>query len=376
MMSVIALAGIGALGLASQTARAQQASTPVEVFGRLPWLEDVVVSPQGTKLAFVRTAEDKRTLMVSALQRPEVLGGVRVGDTKLREVKWIDDDNLLITISSTSPPPMGYMGATREWYQLATYTVSKKSLQHVSFKLPEIQTFNVSIGPTEVRDVGGQPMLYAVGYYQSDRLLPGLFSFSIPGERTRLVARGTELDTDWLIDQSGQVAAQFIYHDNKKLWEIRAHKDERMELVASGSAAIDTPRILGFNADGTAIIVREPHNGDYFWRPLFLKDGSWGPPLANGEIFARVIEDRKTGRIIGGVREFGDTHTFFSTTSCRRIGTPCCAPSPTNGLSWSRTPTTTQKFCSRYSARRMAISTRYTIGIPTKRRYWARFTTA
>jgi dipeptidyl aminopeptidase/acylaminoacyl peptidase len=312
LMSLIAAAGLGVLVMASQTARAQEASTPLEVFGRLPSLEDVVISPAGTKLAFVRTAEDSRTLIVSALTKPEILGAVRVGETKLREVKWIDDDNLLTTISGTGPPPFGYIGSTREWFQLATYTVSKKSLRYVSFKLPEIQTFNVSLGGTAVRDVGGEPMLYAMGYYQQvDRLLPGLFSFTIPGQRTRLIARGTEPRTDWLIDKSGQIAAQFIYYDNKKLWEIKARKEDRLEQVASGTASIDAPNMLGFSADGSAIIVRETENGGSFWKPLYLKDGSWGPPLANGETFAGVIEDRKSGRIIGGVHEIGDTHYVF-----------------------------------------------------------------
>jgi hypothetical protein len=40
---------------------------------------------------------------------------VRIGDTKLREIQWLDDDNLLLTVSTTSPPPIGFLGPTREW---------------------------------------------------------------------------------------------------------------------------------------------------------------------------------------------------------------------------------------------------------------------
>ena len=47
------------------------------------------------------------------LKGTETLGGVRVGDTKLRGVKWIDDDNLLATVSSTSLPPFGYWAGGR-----------------------------------------------------------------------------------------------------------------------------------------------------------------------------------------------------------------------------------------------------------------------
>jgi dipeptidyl aminopeptidase/acylaminoacyl peptidase len=308
---LLTAACIGVLSAASQAAIAAEASTPLEVFGRLPTLEDVIISPDGTKLAFVRTREDKRTLMVGLLQGSESLGGVRVGDTKLRGVEWIDDDNLLATISSTSLPPFGYLGDKSEWYQLVLYNVSKRHVGPLSFDVDNEKTFNVVVGDTAVRDVGGKPVLYAPGYYVTDQTLPGMFTFSIPERRARLIAKGPEPDTDWLIDEAGRIAAEFVYHDKTKLWEIKARKEDRLTLVASGTAAVDTPRVLGFSADGTAIIVHFFENGDSVWKPLYIKDGTWGPPLEKGAAFVSGIEDRKSGRIIGGIRELGDNQYIF-----------------------------------------------------------------
>src|SRR6266403_6149364 len=62
-------------------------TTPLEAFGRLPTLENVVISPDGTKIAFVRTRGDSRSLVVATLGKQEVLGGARIGDTKLRQVE-------------------------------------------------------------------------------------------------------------------------------------------------------------------------------------------------------------------------------------------------------------------------------------------------
>jgi dipeptidyl aminopeptidase/acylaminoacyl peptidase len=301
-----AAACIGIFVLAPRAVRAAEASTPLEVFGRLPTLEDVIISPDGTKIAFVRTIGDQRKLIVGMLAQGDALGSVRVGETKLRRVEWVDDDNILATVSSTSPPPFGYSGATREWYQLTLYNISKRHVGPLSFDIEHERTFNVVVGETAVRDVGGQPVLYVPGYYVTDKTLPGLFTFSIPERRARLIAKGSDSSTGWLIDEAGRIAAQFVYHDNTKIWEIRARKDDRMALVASGTAPIDVPNILGFSADGTAIIVRFIENGDSVWKPLYVKDGTWGPPLEKGAAFARVIENRKSGRIIGGVRELGD----------------------------------------------------------------------
>jgi dienelactone hydrolase len=287
-------------------------AVPVEVFGRLPTLEDVAISPDGSKLAFVRTSGDSRNLVVVPLSDPKILGGVRVGDAKLRDVAWVDDDNVVATVSGTSLPPYGFTGARREWYQLVNFNVSKLKLGTMSFEVgnnPE--TFNVIDGGWTMREVSGHAVLFTQGYCVREAVLPCLFSFAYPERRVRLIDEGREPDSRWLMDETGNIAAQFTYHDDKKLWEIKTRKERHWTLVASGTAAIDTPNMLGFNADGSGILVRFVVNGDPEWRPLNLSDNTWGPALARGTSFSRTIEDRKTGRIIGGTRAVGSSDYVF-----------------------------------------------------------------
>ncbi len=47
------------------------------------------------------------------------------------------------------------------------------------------------------------------------------------------------------------------------------------------------------------------------WKPLSIKDGVWGEPLDRGNTFYHVIEDGKTGRIIGGTHGAGDERYLF-----------------------------------------------------------------
>ncbi|HEY2677391.1 MAG TPA: S9 family peptidase [Steroidobacteraceae bacterium] len=301
----------GCLALAAQYSLAGDAATPLEVFGRLPTLEHIAISPDGAKLAFVRTKGDERSLLIKPVDKSEIMGGVRVGSAKLRGVEWMDDDNLLSTISSTEPPPLGFTGPTREWYQLAIYNLPKNKINRVTFDVgSDVETFNVVIGDTAVRTVNGQTTLFAPGYYVTDRTMPAMFSFV--QQRPRLLDRGPEPNTDWLIDESGNLAAQFVYHDSRKAWEIKARKENHWTQVASGTAAVDMPDILGFNADGSAIIVRFVENGEPIWKPLNLKDNTWGPPIDRSAKFSHIIQERKSGRIIGGIRDLGDSqYTFF-----------------------------------------------------------------
>ncbi|HTB90276.1 MAG TPA: S9 family peptidase [Steroidobacteraceae bacterium] len=286
-------------------------ANPLAAFGRLPSLEDVAISPDGTKIAFVRTSGESRNLVVAPLTKPEILGGVRVGDAKLRHIVWVDDDNLLGTVSSTSPPPFGFTGATREWYQLMNFNVSKRKANALSFEVPKERTFNVITGDTSLRDVAGHSTLYTRGYCVHDRTVPCLFAFTYPDRRVRLVDEASDPGTDWLMDEAGNIAAQFTYQDVKKQWEIKTRKNGHWTSVASGTAAIDTPDMIGFSADGSGIIVRFLVNGDPQWRPLNLSDNTWGAPLGRGAAFYRVIEDRKSGRILGGIRAVGSNEYVF-----------------------------------------------------------------
>jgi hypothetical protein len=292
-------------------AHAAESAPPLEAFGRLPTLEDVVLSPDGTKIAFVNTVGESRNLVVAPLTQPKILGGVHVGDAKLRDVEWIDDDNLLGTISSTGPPPIGFLGPKREWYQLVAFNVSKLKIDQLLFDVPNAVTFNVLSGETAVREIDGHSMLYAPGYCVRDSTVPCLFSFTFPYHSVRLIDESSIPHTDWLLDASGRIAAQFSYRDDKQQWNLRTHKDSHWVLAASGTATLDVPEMMGFNADGTAIIVRFIENGDPVWKPLNLKDNTWGPALDEGAAFSSVLENRKTGRIIGGVRGIGSNEYVF-----------------------------------------------------------------
>src|SRR6185436_16443694 len=52
----------------------------LETYGRLPTLEDIALSPDGSKLAFVHTRENERMLGVTQLSPNKFIGGAKVGE--------------------------------------------------------------------------------------------------------------------------------------------------------------------------------------------------------------------------------------------------------------------------------------------------------
>jgi dipeptidyl aminopeptidase/acylaminoacyl peptidase len=305
--------GLAALAMPLNAGAANTAATksPWEILGSLPTLESVVISPNGKRLAFVKTNGETRAIYAVEFGKPDPLGAVKVSETKLRDLEWVDDDNLLATVSTTSLPPFGFTGPKREWSEMYVFDVTKRKLHPLSFAVDNQETLNTSIGGAEVRTVDNKTVLFVRGVYVTDRTLPGLFSFTLPDFRTRLIDRSAVPDTDWLIDESGRIAAQYTYRDDKKVWEIKSRKDGKMTPIATGTASIDTPEILGFNADGSSIIARFGVNGDWIWKPLSIKDSIWGEVLDSGSTFWHVLKERKSGHIIGGTHGAGDSRYVF-----------------------------------------------------------------
>src|SRR6202451_1183223 len=109
-----------ALAAGCSRAHAAESKTPLEVFGHLPTIEDMAMSPDGTKLAYVRTEGEGRSVLIRQMGQSKPLAAFRVGDTKLRRIQWMDDDNILLIRSSTGGVPEGYYTRGRqryEWYQ-------------------------------------------------------------------------------------------------------------------------------------------------------------------------------------------------------------------------------------------------------------------
>ena len=302
---------LGTLGAAPAQA------VPLEVYGRLPQLEDVALSPDGSKVAFVRTSADSRLLAIVSLANRTLAGGLKVGDQKLRSISWADDDNLLITTSVTALP-WNILGTEREWYMLDVYNLNRKRLELLPHPLlgAAAAMMNVISGQVMVRHVGGHTLLFVPGYYLRRELftrtpLRALFRADLTTGGERLLREGSKDTQEWLVDADGQVLAEEDYNEQGQRWSIETLQGDRQEEVASGHEAIDFPRVLGFGPSADTLLVQSIEDGDSVWRLLSLRTGSFGPPMPERRMLDEPIEDGLTNRLLGGVRIEDEAHYVF-----------------------------------------------------------------
>ena len=312
---------IAVLALAAAFAAPQGRTAPLEVYGKLPSVEDVALSPDGSRLAMIRPVADDRMLVVISVSEHKVLGkGLRIGSTKLRSLEWADDDHLMIVTSETALP-MGLIGRRHEWYLLHVWDVDKQKMNSYPDpdKTEDVRIMNALDGDVMIRRLDGHTILFVPGIYLAGETLPALFRVDLATGRQRLMRQGSEQTQEWLGDEKGEIAAEEDYDQKQQRWRMLERRDGRLQEIASGHEPIDIPELLGFGPEPGTLLVQTHEDGGAVWRLLSLRDGSFGPSMAELDSLGAPIEDRLTHRMIGGVHLDDSLHYVFFDPRIRAV---------------------------------------------------------
>ena len=296
-------------------------TAPLEVYGRLPSIENVALSPDGSLLALVHTTANDRILEVSSLGDHKVVGkSLQIGNAKLRAIEWADNDHLLI-FSSVTGMPMEFVNRNAEWLRMSIWSVSKQIL--ASYPRVErysgVTVMNTVHGRVMVRRIEGHTVLFVPGAYVRNMTLPALFRVELDTGDQRLIRQGAQETEGWLVDADGEVVAEADYNQTQQRWAVLGRRDGHLQELASGHEAIDIPELLGFGPEPDTLLVETNHDSHQTWRLLSLQNGTLGPPLAERRSMEAPLEDPQTYRMIGGIHEEDSPHYVFFDSHMRGL---------------------------------------------------------
>lgn len=281
---------------------------PLEVFGQLPSLENMAISPEGTHVAFTRTTAEGRYVYVVSLEDMSAVGRMDLGEVKLRDIKWSDNDHILFTSSSTGMPDE-LSGADTEFFLLRSYDINTGKHYNPIRASSTFTVMNVVIGGPMLRRIDDRTLIYVAGIYITDRTFPALFELNIDNGSSKVVEIGASRARGWLVDEKGVVVASETYDEMKQRWGIHVLKNGKMTEALSGEAAIEHPTIDGFSPSGDALWIHTMENNDHVWKPLSMETGTLGEPLEQLKGFESLATDPYTDRIFGG-RPIGTDSDF------------------------------------------------------------------
>ena len=354
-------------------------SASLEAYARLPSLEDVAISPDGSRLAYVNTRGDERIVAIVSLPARAPLGAVKVGSEKLRAIQWADNDRLLITTSMVYPAlvlnkdscagaagmtttftPDGNAGSggmgsspkaavnpifctsqklpvTRDWSLLQVYDLNTHAPVPIPepSKVHELTLMNVIAGQPMARRVNGHSVVIVPVLYlnksaahadkpdENNALLPALLQVDLDTGDEAVLRQGTRDTRQWFTDASGNVVAEQDFFERgagaNRRWSLRIERDGHLEETAFGPELADYPRLLGFGPAPGTLLLQQVDGDDWVWKSLSLKDGSLGAPMGGGRILSAPIELRTTNQLIGGMQTQDDSrYVFFDAATQER----------------------------------------------------------
>ncbi len=279
-------------------------AAPLEVYGRLPRLEHISLSPNGLRVAFVRTEGDERTVAIVTLATGQRVATLRAGDQKLRGLEWADDIHVLIETSAADIlHGLEGLNTWQEWFQGQVYDLTTGRY----FMMPKPRGANSDmnllniIGSADVRNIKGRTAIFVTGFQVGPQGGSELIRVSVDTQTTHVASIGKPHTLYWVVDGDGEVVAEASYDTKSGHWAILIRRDGRMQEAVSGTGLIEFPRLLGLGPAADTLLVSSVEDEQPVWRLLSLKDGTMSPPMAERKVLEHPLESRDTHRMIGGV---------------------------------------------------------------------------
>jgi len=286
-------------------------AAPLDAYGHLPEVENMAITPDGKVLAYATDVGGKRTVIVYSIDASKLLAALVAGDQKLRDLRWADNDHLLITISNATYIT-GVIGPKQEYAVSEVYSLAENVQKPLLRELDN--SLNVTLGAPISRNVNGHTVVFVHGIHFRDNVgVTALFSTDLVSGRSQIVEPGTKRSDEWLLDDSGNVIAGVEYDNDSRLWSLKLLRNDQWTTAYSVSAAIDFPSVLGITADGKAIELRMIDADGNSVKSVNLADGSVNENTDENAGLGDPVLDPTTHRIIG--TEAQTDHTEYHFTS-------------------------------------------------------------
>jgi dipeptidyl aminopeptidase/acylaminoacyl peptidase len=296
---------------------------PIEVFGKLPAFETAALSPSGRAIAMLATTQNKRLILMMVDGR--VVQTFAVGDAKVRDLDWANEDVLLVTMTQTERLD-GFTATKYEIPQTLILSLSGREPEWL-FKRQRYMA-KASFGNYGIRQVAGKTYAYFGGVELKGG---GIIGFGYSGEQSGLYRidlsdyslkliegpPGTGLSRQWMVNQNGEIGANLTFESGKKRWVIRNGKQR---ILAEGINETGSVSLLAFGAKGDSILFAvEDDKGDTRIFEVQV-EGERNVEFLPGKSIDRFYTDKLSRQLLGYIekKDFAQP-TFLDPVTDRNV---------------------------------------------------------
>lgn len=287
-------------------------AAPLTAYGLLPQIEQVAISPDGSRLAVMKTRGEDRTVEVHEAETMNFIVSASVGSEKLRSITWADNDNLLFTISQTTEVDVATLESSKVEYSTGYLLNVVTKRQRL---LGDENVDTILISSPEVRTVDGKTTIFFAAQVRTfdKRFRPPSLLRTRPDDKDADIVAPADTVGGWIIGPDGKILARMTYRSRTGYYIADAGA-KKLDIRAP--KGFELGDISGLGPDGSTIIAtyypERARPTDALGAPttaeVSMETGEWSTkPMS--EYITSMMFDPLTQRLIGYVELKGDERT-------------------------------------------------------------------
>jgi dipeptidyl aminopeptidase/acylaminoacyl peptidase len=278
---------------------AMAAPPPLSLFGQLPNVSTIELSPDGSRWAAVMGDEKSAQIQVRSVADNKLLAVSPAEKSKVRDVTWVGNDHVIATISATQR--LGFLdNRVVESVFLLDLDLSKgKDWKLLLTDLHNAVRQAAGIPRPVIRD--GRPFVVVpVFFARNETYTLSLAEVDLVRQKSYITFFGTPETIGWVVGTDGKPAARIDYTSGSGDWRLMVRQGTDYRAIYSEKAPLDQPYVASFGREAGILLLGSHKSGDWEEFEVNLASGTVsGPTTAyNGD---NVITDRRTRTVVGTV---------------------------------------------------------------------------
>lgn len=311
MTWAMSLARLGLVALMPLLAASVMAAPPIEAYGRLPAVQDILLAPGGERFATIAVLDGQRHLIVAGVDG-KLLRRASVDQGKTGGFWWAGDDHVLVEMRSTYKSPLQLQTGQLEMYQVFSLAISSGKTMAIFQKSPGIgnfvlgshgwaivdgHTYGYFEGMTYVRSATGELIANPADHY----IFGDLYQVDLDTGKATRIARGSERHRSWVVGSDGTVLAHDEYVRRESTWRLYKGKDHE-QLLLEVSAPVESPSLLGRGRSSASVLILDASAGRDVLREVAIgRDASRSEDLLQDAGGARPLWQPDGERLLLGL---------------------------------------------------------------------------
>ncbi len=279
----------GALGVVSAwQARADDAAIsappPLEVYIRSPIVEQIALSPDGKRIAFISPVGDGHRLGVFDIANPKVKSA-NLGPIKIRDLMW-GDNNHIIFVNSLTRALAAFRGGKHEFYLANALDVRTGEVKTLLKGRDDF--YDVIFGGLGRIKVGDQYFVTAQSPRTNDlenELV--MLGFDLDNHVMHILGESSKYAEGFVTTPEGHVVAYSELDDDHHIWRLWYNSGAvgtapQFQKIHEVGETDHYPSLMGLGRDGKSLVMsmKTADGEDYH---EISPDGTVGPVLDQGD---------------------------------------------------------------------------------------------